>query len=65
MSGIFMDAVKQPDAEWSSYDMIGFAIRNLFFKVSSVDIGICMTKNLTGHDKNDYSDLYFYLGVQL
>ena len=36
-----IDAVKQPDADLCSYDMIGFAFRNLFFKISSVDIRIC------------------------
>ena len=36
-----IDAVKQPNADLSSYDMIGFAYGNLFFEISSVDIGIC------------------------
>ena len=35
-----IDAVKQSDADLSSYDMIGFA-SGIFFKVSSVHIEIC------------------------
>ena len=36
-----IDAVKQSDADLSSYDMIGFASGIYFSKVSSVDIKIC------------------------
>ena len=36
-----IDAVKQPDADLSSYDMIGFASGIYFFEISSVDIKIC------------------------
>ena len=49
-----IDAVKQPDADLSSYDWV--CIRNLFFKISSVYIGICREES-TGR-QNGISDLY-------
>ena len=57
-----IDAVKQPDADLSSYDMIGFA-SGIFFKVSSVDIGICREES-TGRQK-DISDLYLWWECEL
>ena len=58
-----IDAVKQPDADLSSYDMIGFASGIYFSKVSSVDIGICREES-TGRQK-DISDLYLWRECEL
>ena len=48
-----IDAVKQPNADMNSYDMIGFA----------VDIGICREEP-TGWQK-DISDLYLWWKCEL
>ena len=58
-----IDAVIQPDADLSSYDMIWVCIRNLFFKVSSVDIGICREEST--ERQKDISDLYLWWKCEL
>ena len=58
-----IDAVKQPDADLSSYDTIGFASGIYFFKISSVDIGICREES-TGRQRG-ISDLYLWWKCEL
>ena len=58
-----IDAVKQPNADLSSYDMIGFASGNLFFEISSIIIGICGEK-LTRQQKG-IPDLYLWWKCKL
>ncbi|MFR5149078.1 MAG: flavodoxin domain-containing protein [Ruminococcus sp.] len=58
-----IDAVKQPDADLSSYDMIGFASGIYFSKFHQSIIGICREKP-TGRQKG-ISDLYLWWKCEL
>ena len=58
-----IDAVKQPDADLSSYDMIGFASGIYFSKFHQSIIGICREES-TGRQKG-ISDLYLWWKCQL
>ena len=58
-----IDAVKQPNADLSSYDMIGFASGIYFSKFLSIIIGICGEK-LTRQQKG-ISDLYLWWKCKL
>ena len=58
-----IDAVKQPDADLSSYDIIGFA-SGIYFSKFHQSILEFAEKNLPG-DKNGISDLYLWWKCEL